>query len=113
MTNERQVEEVPEPWAWCKRPEGVFRGVNIMTPELEGFAKATVAGSVVYVEISRERYPYFSQTVGRNPNGGPAIGLTFKRPDGRKMDPDPSRCVHSPEEVADVLREVAGRTVTP
>lgn len=83
-----------------------FRGQNFITPHVVGYRAGTLAGKRVHVEISRESPPYFSQVVAGDPKGGPMIGVTLRRPDGSRLDPDPSRSFSSLEEAEAYLAEL-------
>lgn len=87
-------------------PFGIFQGTNVMTQEFVEYRRGTLGGRTVYIEISRETPPYWSQTVEHNPVGGPLYGLTFRWANGGRLDPDPSTCVRSAEEVETYLAEV-------
>lgn len=69
----------------CHPPLGVFRGHNLMTPEFVGYYLTTHNGRTAYVELSR----------GRGLAGGDLYGVTVRKADGGRFDPDPSTCYHS------------------
>lgn len=87
----------------CNCPAGTFRGTNMITPEIIEYRVGNLHARTVYIEISKERPPYFSRTVGRDQDGGPLYGVTFNHADGSKPDPDPSTCFHSMREVTEFL----------
>ena len=88
-------------------PSRAFRGVNIMTQEIVAYYRGALGGRVVHVELSKETPPYWSQTVERDPAGGPLWGVTIKRPDGSLLDPDPSKVCHSEEETRAYLEALS------
>lgn len=75
-------------------PAGTFPGKNFMTPAVRGHYVTTIEGQTAYLEISQETPPYWQATVEQLPNPQPLIGLTFRRPGGAFLDPDPSTSVH-------------------
>lgn len=78
-------------------PGGVFRGVNIMTPTVVGYYVGTYQGRVAYVEAS----------VGSGLTEGTEIGgLTVRRADGERFDPDPSYGGFPAGELARRAREI-------
>lgn len=88
------------------RKPRTFRGVNFITQDVVGYFRGHLKGRTVHVELSKENPPYWSQTVGKDPNGGPLWGVTVKRPDGERLDPDPSFCAESREEALARLEEL-------
>lgn len=80
-----------------------FRGQNFITPVHVEYRSGMLNAQRVHVEISKESPPYWSQTVERNPAGGPMYGVTIKRPNGRSLDPDLSRSCQSLEECLEYL----------
>lgn len=72
-----------------------FRGLNFITPHVIGYESGHYAGRTMHIEISRENPPYWDT--------GPMYGVTIKRPNGKSLDPDPSRCCESLEEVREYL----------
>lgn len=75
-------------------PPGTFPGKNFMTQDIRGHYRATIGGAVAYLEVSKETPPYWQATVEQLPDPQPLIGLTFRRPGGAFLDPDPSTCVY-------------------
>lgn len=91
------LERIPSP------PPGLFKGNNFMTPHPVAYFKGLYAGRTVYVEVSKEGPPYWEDTVERKPNPRPLVGITYRRADGCRLDPDPSTCVHGLDEAAELL----------
>jgi hypothetical protein len=80
----------------CPPSSRAFRGVNFITPNIVSrIAGRLASGETAHVELAKENPPYWSQTVERNPNGGPMFGVTVKHPDGRNFDPDLSQSFSS------------------
>lgn len=66
-------------------PQGVFQGRNFMTPDVLAYYSGTVRGVVVYVELSG----------GRGIENEPIFGVTVRRANGARPEPDPSKLFHS------------------
>lgn len=62
------------------RARALFRGKNFMTPDPVAYFEGHVDGRRVYVELSSGDF-----------NGRTIFGVTVRRADGGRLDPDPSR----------------------
>lgn len=83
----------------CPPSSRAFRGVNFITPSVVSRISGKLAsGETAHVELSKENPPYWSRTVGGDPNGGPIYGVTVKHPDGRDFEPDLSQSFSSEED---------------
>lgn len=73
-------------------PAGVFRGTNIMTPNVLDYFRVTSG----YVELSE----------GRGINHEPIFGVTVRTPSGARLDPDPSQMFWSYKAAIEYIREL-------
>lgn len=81
------------------RDSGAFRPghPNMMTPLLIEYRKGNLNGETVHIELS-EGYSNISKR--------DLIGVTFRNYKGERLNPDPSKCFYSMEEVEAYLESL-------
>lgn len=83
-----------------------FRGVNCITPNAIAYLAGQLAGAAVYIELSSESPPYWSQVVEHDPNGGPIYGVSIRRSNGESLEPDLSTSCSSLVEALEYLKSL-------